>query len=64
VQAAANAAETEKTFARFIAMLRDDVRPRSGAISYECIAEIAAGHGEADLAKWIKQRIREGLAAH
>ncbi len=62
VEGARSAHETQQTFGEFTAMLRDDVRPRAGAISYERIAEIVRQHDAAELAGWIKRRISAGIA--
>jgi hypothetical protein len=62
VAGAPSAHETEQTFNEFMAMLRAEVRPRAGAISYERVAEIATRHGETDLADWIERRLSDGLA--
>jgi hypothetical protein len=50
-------------YAKFVEMLRPEVRPCVGRIAYEDVAEILDGHGQGDLAYWIRHRIDAGLAA-
>jgi len=60
VAAEPSAKETERTFESFTSMLRDDVRKRVGAITYERIGEILREHGTdetAELAEWLDERL-------
>ena len=63
VDAAPVATETRDEFTEFSRMLLPEVRSRVGIVSYERIAETLFAGGEMRLAEWMKERIRNGIAA-
>jgi hypothetical protein len=62
VGGAKSARRTKVEVQEFKAMLRPELHPSFGAVSYEQIAEIAGMHGDEALATWISCRLQDGLA--
>jgi hypothetical protein len=48
---------------RFRALLRPELRTRIGIVSYERIADVLSASGEAELGKWVRQRITDVAAS-
>lgn len=48
---------------RFRALLRPELRTRVGIVSYERIADVLCASGEANLARWVRQRITHVAAS-
>ncbi len=61
VDAAPHASELRQRVADLKMLLRPELHDRVGVISYEHLGSILLGHGEIDLADWVKTRLAEGL---